>query len=203
MFEVDGGPAEVRSGLHDAVVVDDTRRADTDSEHGRVRVVDERAYERDDRREDVGALRRDVDVVTRDDLAVEREHGAEEPVTARKVDTDDAMTLAVEVDEDRGLAGAGRFAHAALRDVAVVDELGDEIRDRDAREPRLAGEIRPRHGTLVEEGLQHERSVVRPGVLGQDLRGLSQRAARPEGTPRPRGVLDGGAPLRVRSWHVC
>ena len=52
-LEVEARPAEVRGGEDDAVVVDDTGRADADAEHGRVGVGDELASEFDDRRDDI------------------------------------------------------------------------------------------------------------------------------------------------------
>ena len=118
------------------------------------------------------------DLATGHDVAVEGQHRPDEGVAAGEVDADDAVPVAVQVDEDRGLAGSGRLAHALLDDEAVGDELGDQVGDRDAGEAGLAGEIRPAHGALVEERLQHERAVVAAGVLGEDLDALAQRAAR-------------------------
>ena len=97
-------------------------------------------------------------------------------VAARQVDADDAVPVAVEVDEDRGLAGTGRLAHALLDDESVGDELGDEVGDRDAGEAGLAGEVGAAHRALVEERLQQERAVVAASVLGKHLRALAQRA---------------------------
>ena len=148
-------------------------------EDGRVGLGDELAGEFDDRRDDV-VRGGEGDLATDDDVAVEREHRADEGVAARQVDADDAVTVAVEVDEDRGLAGAGRLADALLDDEAVGDELGDEVGDRHPGEPGLTGEIGAAHRALVEERLQHQRAVVAAGVLGQHLRALAQRAPRAE-----------------------
>jgi hypothetical protein len=138
----------------------------------------------------------------RDELAVEGKQGAEEPVAAREVEADDAVTLAVEIDEDGGLAGTGHLAGAALGDVAVFDEFGDEVGDRDPGEARFARQVGPTHGTLVEEGLQHEGPVV----LGEHLGGVAQRPARaerPTACPTPgRGGFRGAA-LHIRVDHVC
>ena len=120
-----------------------------------------------------------------DDVAVEGQHGADEGVAAGEVDADDAVAVAVEVDEDRGLAGTGCLAHALLDDEAVGDELGDEVGDRDPGQAGLAGEIRAAHRALVEERLQHERAVVAAGVLGEDLGALAQRAPGAEGVAVP------------------
>ena len=115
---------------------------------------------------------------------------------------DDPVPGAVEVDEDRGLAGAGGLAHAHLDDEAVGDELGDEVGDRDAGEPGLAGEVGPAHRPLVEQRLQHERAVVTAGVLGEYFGPLAQRASGGEGAGlrgRVRRVDEGRAALRFRA----
>ena len=64
-------------------------------------------------------------------------------VAAREVDSDDAVAVPIEIDQDGGLAGAGCLAHALLGDEAVGDEVGDQVRDRDAREAGFAGEVCP------------------------------------------------------------
>ncbi len=180
-------------------VVDDTGRADADPEHGRVGVRDESTSELDDGRDDVlvGGKR---DFATGDDAAVERQHRADEGVAARQVEPDDAMAGVVEVDEDRGLAGAGGLAHAHFGDEAVGDEFGDQIGDGDAGEPGLAGEVGPAHRPLVEQRLQHERAVVTAGVLGEYFGALAQRASRTEssGIRGVRRVDEGRAALRFR-----
>ena len=120
------------------MVVDDAGRADPDTEHGGVRVGDELAGEPDDGGEDVGGVGGHGCLVAGDDLPVEGQHGSEDAVTAREIEPDDAVALPIEVDEDAGLAGAGDLAGATLGDVAVFDELGDEVGDRDTRETGLA-----------------------------------------------------------------
>ena len=111
------------------------------------------------------------------------------------------MAVPVEVDEDRGLSRPRHLAHPAFGHVAVVDELGDQIGDRHPGQTRLTGKVRATHGTLVEEGLQHERAIVRPRMLRQHLRCMAQRAARHDGAGR-RCRID-GATREIRSGHVC
>ena len=184
------------------MVVDDARSPDADAEHGGVRVADEVAGELDHGADDV-TVGDHGHFAAGDDVAVEGEDCADEDVAAREVDADDAVARAIEVDEDRGLAGTGCLAHAHLGDEAVGDELGDEVGDRDAGEPGLAGEVGAAHRTLVEQRLQQQRAVVAAGVLGQHLASLAQRAPRPEratvrGSWGVRRLESGRAALRFR-----
>ena len=145
----------------------------------------------------------------RDDVAVEREDGAEEGLAARQVETDDAVPVTIEIDEDRGLSGPRGLPHALLGDEAVGDEARDEIGDRHPREARLPREVGATHGAAVEEGLQDERAVVPPRVLGQHLRTGAGGTGADESAGGG-GVLEGGgirreggATTQVRSRHVC
>ena len=128
------------------------------------------------------------------------------------------MARTIEVDNHRGLARTRRFANAELSNQAVTDELGDEVGDCDACQPRLPGKVSPTHGAVMEERLENEGAIVGTGVLGQHLcpaktaalhrvrsdscgirgrRGLG--ATSHEGVRGPRGR----AALHFRCSHVC
>ena len=134
----------------------------------------------------------EVDLDPVQDVAVEVEDRAAEDRVVAEVDADDLVAGAVDVEESRGLAGAGALAGADLDDEVVDDELGDEVGDGDPGEPGLAGEIGAAPGTEAVEGLKDERAVVRPGVLRKHLDARAQRATGGEAVRAVREAGPGG-----------
>ncbi len=191
------------------LLVHDARGPDADAQNGSVRVGDESAGERDDGLDHVLRASRNRNARAGDDVSVESQHGADERVAARQIEADDPVPVPVEIDEHGGLPGAGCLADAPLDDEAVGDQVGDEVRDRDPGEAGLAGEIRPRHRTLVEERLEHERAVVTASVLGKHLAALAESPSRAERAGargsgmRVRRLEGGRAALHFRCRHVC
>ena len=207
-LEVEARPAEVRGAEDDAAVVDDAGRSDADAEHGRVGVADEVAGELDDRGDHVavgwrrGTSRR----ATMSPSSVST--APMKTSLPGQVDPDDAVAGAVEVDQDRRLAGAGCLAHAHLDDEAVGDQLGDQVGDRDAGQPGLARKSARLIAPWWKRVCSTQRAVVTAGVLGQDLAALAKRAAGAERAAARarvgmRRLECGRAAMRFGCRHVC
>ena len=99
---------------------------------------------------------------------------------------DDAVTVTIEVDQDRGLSRTRRLADAHLGDEAVGDELGDEIRDRDAGQAGLAARGR--------------RGSSRPGGRGSAAAASGCGRGRARAAPSRPDAVHGRARTCDRSW---
>ena len=171
------GPPEVGRRAHDAVRVDDTGRADADAEDRGGRLREQSCHEvGDERRRRLAGRIVEGDLGAGDDVAIEADDGADEPLVLGEVDAHDVEGVAVDVDERRGLARSGRRPLTELDDEALGEEAGHEVGDRDLGEPGLARDIRPALRALGVERLQHECPVVAARMLGQHLAGGAERA---------------------------
>ena len=104
------------------------------------------------------------DLLAGEDVAVEVDDAAGELAVGGQVEGDRDGRVLRDADEGRGLAHVGAGAGAELADEAFVDQLGDEVGDRDPGQRRLAGEVGTASRTVVDELLEDQRAVVPAGV---------------------------------------
>ena len=128
-----------------------------------------------------------------DDVADERQDRAEQVRVVGEVDGDDLERLGPHPDERGGLADLALDADAELLDQPLGDQRGHQVGHGDAGQARAAGEVGAGRRADVEEVREHQRPVVRAGVLGQHL---ARRAQGPTDSVCCREGLRGRC-------HVC
>jgi hypothetical protein len=86
-------------------------------------------------------------------------------VASAHVDAEEAVCVVLELQDD-GSPAALRGAVAHLGDQAGLQELGDDLGDRGAAEPRRARDVGAGEPSLLPEKLQHAGDARAPGPLG-------------------------------------
>ena len=110
------------------------------------------------------------------DLPEEVDHRARHPVVWRQVERHDVGGVGEQADERRRLADLALDRRAELAEQAVGDEPAYQVGDGDPGEAGGPGEVGAGRGSLGEQVLEKQRTVVAPGVLGEQLANRAQRA---------------------------
>ena len=151
------------------MVVHDARATDTDTNDRTASECDEVGQQRLDRDDRVITLGlRDVELGTLDHRAVEIGDHADEGLRAREIQTDDVVSLAVDVEHHRGLARSRRRTGSELDDEGLIDEVADDAGDRDPTETELPGQVGAREAVAPVQRLEHECAVVAARLAGAE-----------------------------------